>query len=175
MYVWPSIKWAYIYLLGRDLIVVGPHVDLLVGVHTREDEEHPGSPGATHQQPTQPEDDGSLIFLKHDKVKTGPSWEIKTLRSGESLLSSVCLISLDKYREKRRRMEIGERENQLWETREINTFQMDFAAKLKDKFVRVFLFKLYWQHDLAKKFGKVRKCTGEWRIWEDWTVVLRKV
>lgn len=41
---------------------------------------------------------------------------------------------------------------------------MDFAAKLKDKFVRVFLFKLYWQHDLAKKFGKVRKCTGEWRI-----------
>ena len=38
---------------------------------------------------------------------------------------------------------------------------MDFAAKLKDKFVRVFLFKLYWQHDLAKKFGKVEKCTAQ--------------
>ena len=52
------------YLLGRDLVVVGPHVDLLVGVHTREDEEHAGPPGAPHQQPTQPEDDGSLILLK---------------------------------------------------------------------------------------------------------------
>ena len=53
-----------IYLLGRDLVVVSPHVDLLVGVNTREDEEHPGPSGSPHQQPAQPEDDGSLIFLK---------------------------------------------------------------------------------------------------------------
>ena len=50
-------------LLGRNLVVVGPHVDLLVGVHTREDEEHPRPPGPAHQQPAQSEDDGPLILL----------------------------------------------------------------------------------------------------------------
>ena len=52
------------YLLGRDLVVVGPHVDLLVGVHTGEDEEDPRAPGSAHQQSSESEDDGSLVLLE---------------------------------------------------------------------------------------------------------------
>lgn len=63
-----SIQWTH-YLLRRDLVVVGSHVDLLVGVDTREDEEHAGAPGSPHQQPAQPEDDGPLILLEHYKVE----------------------------------------------------------------------------------------------------------
>ena len=53
-----------VYLLGRDLVVVCPHVHLLVRVHTGEDEEHPRAPRSSHQQPTQPEDDGPLVLLE---------------------------------------------------------------------------------------------------------------
>ena len=57
-------------LLGRNLVVVGPHVDLLVGVHTREDEEHPRAPGPAHQQPAQSEDDGPLILLRQTNTNS---------------------------------------------------------------------------------------------------------
>ena len=51
------------HLLGRDLVCRCPHVDLLVGVHTGDDEEHAGPPGSPWQQPAQPEDDRALVFL----------------------------------------------------------------------------------------------------------------
>ena len=44
-----------------------------------------------------------------------PSWEIKTLRSCGSLLSSVCLISLDKYREEGWRLERGPTLRNSWD------------------------------------------------------------
>ena len=43
---------------------MSPHVHLLVRVHTGEDEEHPRAPRSSHQQPTQPEDDGPLVLLE---------------------------------------------------------------------------------------------------------------
>ena len=46
---------------------MGPHVDLLVGVDTREDEEDPGPPGSSYQKTTQSEDDGSLVLLANMK------------------------------------------------------------------------------------------------------------
>ena len=59
------------HLLGRDLVCRGPHVDLLVGVHTGDDEEHAGAPGSPWQQPAQPEDDGALVLLdmRHFRLK----------------------------------------------------------------------------------------------------------
>ena len=59
-----------VYLLGRDLVVVGPHVDLLVRVHAGEDEEHARAPRPAHQQPPQPEDDGSFVLLEFHVRKT---------------------------------------------------------------------------------------------------------
>ena len=53
------------HLLRRDLVGLRPHVNLLVDVHTRDDEEHARPPGAARQQPAQPEDDGSLVLLDH--------------------------------------------------------------------------------------------------------------
>ena len=44
---------------------MGSHVDLLVDINTGDDEEDPGPPGSSCQQPTQPEDDGSLVLLDH--------------------------------------------------------------------------------------------------------------
>ena len=52
------------HLLWWDLIIMSPHVHLLVRVHTGEDEEHPRAPRSSHQQPTQPEDDGPLVLLE---------------------------------------------------------------------------------------------------------------
>ena len=53
------------HLLGRDLVCRGPHVDLLVGVDTGNDEEHARPPGSPGQQPAQPEDDCPLVLLDH--------------------------------------------------------------------------------------------------------------
>ena len=51
---------------------MSPHVHLLVGVDTREDEEDPGPPGSSYQKTTQSEDDGSLVLLDHfDSVEEG--------------------------------------------------------------------------------------------------------
>ena len=52
-------------LLWWNLIGGCPHVNLLVNVHTRDDEEHPRALGASHQKTTKPEYDHSLVFLKH--------------------------------------------------------------------------------------------------------------
>ena len=52
------------YFLGRDLVGGCPHVDLLIHVHTRDDEEHARAPRSPRHQATQPEDDGSLVLLQ---------------------------------------------------------------------------------------------------------------
>ena len=49
--------------MGRDVKVLDPHVDLLVDVHTGDDEEDPRTPGTARQQPTQPEDHRPLVLL----------------------------------------------------------------------------------------------------------------
>ena len=50
-------------LLWWDIVGLCPHVNLLVVVNTGNDEEHSWSPGATLEEPSQPEDDGSLVLL----------------------------------------------------------------------------------------------------------------
>ena len=52
-------------LLWWDLILPTPHVDLLVGVDTGNDEEDSRPPGSSCQQSAQSEDDGSLVLLDH--------------------------------------------------------------------------------------------------------------
>ena len=52
------------YLLWRNLVGVGPHVHLLVGVDTREDEEDSRPPGSTYQQSAESEDNGPLVLLE---------------------------------------------------------------------------------------------------------------
>ena len=44
---------------------MAPHVNLLIHVNTRNDEEHSRTPSSSCQQPTQPEDDGPLVLLDH--------------------------------------------------------------------------------------------------------------
>ena len=44
---------------------MGSHIDLLVDIHTGDDEEDSRPPGSSCQQPTQSEDDGSLVLLDH--------------------------------------------------------------------------------------------------------------
>ena len=53
-----------LHLLWRNLVVVGPHVHLLVGVDTGEDEENSRSPGSTYQQSAESEDNGPLVLLE---------------------------------------------------------------------------------------------------------------
>ena len=74
-----------VYLLGRDLVVVCPHVDLLVRVHAGEDEEHARAPRPAHQQPPQPEDDGSLVLLEFnlDMLKLFHNYPHLVIRSTE--------------------------------------------------------------------------------------------
>ena len=51
--------------MRRDLVCASPHIDLLVDIHTRNDEEHSRTPGSSRQQPTQSEDDRPLVLLDH--------------------------------------------------------------------------------------------------------------
>ena len=52
---------------------MGPHVDLLVSVHTGQDEEDSRPPSSSYQQPAQPEDDGPLVLLE-EEIST-QSWQ----------------------------------------------------------------------------------------------------
>ena len=47
---------------------MSPHVDLLVGVHTREDEEDPRTAGSSNKQSAESEDNGPLIFLEISRL-----------------------------------------------------------------------------------------------------------
>ena len=60
----------YSHLLWGDFKCRRPHVDLFIGVHTGDDEEDPGTPGSTGDQPSQPEDDGSLVLLDNIIIMT---------------------------------------------------------------------------------------------------------
>ena len=53
------------YFLRWDLECFGSHVNLLVHVNTRDDEEYPGAPGPPRQEAAESEDDGSLVLLDH--------------------------------------------------------------------------------------------------------------
>ena len=52
-------------LLWWDVIGLSPQVNLLINVNTRDDEEHPGTPGFSSQHSAQSEDDRSLVLLDH--------------------------------------------------------------------------------------------------------------
>ena len=52
-------------LLRGNIKTDCPEVHFLVGVNTRQDEEYPGSLGASSSQPAQTEDDRPLILLNH--------------------------------------------------------------------------------------------------------------
>ena len=51
--------------MRRDVVCLGSHVNLLILVNTRDDEEDPGTSGPAREEQTQPEDDGSLVLLDH--------------------------------------------------------------------------------------------------------------
>ena len=57
------------YLLWGNIKTDCPEVHFLVGVNTRQDEEYPGSLGASSSQPAQTEDDRPLILLNHLAVR----------------------------------------------------------------------------------------------------------
>ena len=62
---WFSFQWYLSYLLWWYFKSLTPHINLLVDINTRNDEEHPRTPSSSRQQPTQPEDDGPLVLLDH--------------------------------------------------------------------------------------------------------------
>ena len=51
--------------MGCDLKSYGPHVNLLVNIHTGNDEEDSRPPGSPCQQSAQSEDDCPLVLLDH--------------------------------------------------------------------------------------------------------------
>ena len=53
------------HLLRRNFIGASTHINLLVNIHTGDDEEDSRPPGSSRQQPAQSEDDGSLVLLDH--------------------------------------------------------------------------------------------------------------
>ena len=52
-------------LLWRNLVSVGPEINLFIDINTGDDKEDPRTPSSSRQQPTQPEDDGPLVLLDH--------------------------------------------------------------------------------------------------------------
>ena len=52
------------YLLRRNVVGGSSHVDLLVNIQARDDEEHSRAPGTALYQSPQSEDDGSLVLLR---------------------------------------------------------------------------------------------------------------
>ena len=66
------LETAASHLLRRDFKGLTPHIDLLVNIHTGNDEEDSRPPGSSWQQSAQSEDDGSLVLLNHlDSVEEG--------------------------------------------------------------------------------------------------------
>ena len=52
------------YLLRRNIVGCRSHVDLLVNIQARDDEEHSRTPGTALYQSPQSEDDGPLVLLR---------------------------------------------------------------------------------------------------------------
>ena len=53
------------YLLRRNIVCRSPHVNLLIHVEARDDEEHTRAPRSTLDESAEAEDDGSLVLLHH--------------------------------------------------------------------------------------------------------------
>ena len=51
------------YLLRRNIVGLSSHIDLLIMVNTRYDEEHSRTSCSTLEKSTKTEDDSSLVFL----------------------------------------------------------------------------------------------------------------
>ena len=66
-----SQLWPNIYLLRRNIVSLCPHVNLLIMIHTGNDEEHSGTPGSALEKSTKAEYDGSFVFLKY---RENESW-----------------------------------------------------------------------------------------------------
>ena len=49
--------------MWRDVVGLSPHINLLVDIHTGDDEEHPRAPGSARQEQSQSKYDGSLVLL----------------------------------------------------------------------------------------------------------------
>ena len=60
-------------LLGWNLKCCGPHVNLFIDVHTRNDKEHSRSPSPSGHQSTQSKNDSSFILLDNLKFNYFPS------------------------------------------------------------------------------------------------------
>ena len=52
------------HLLRRNIVCCSSHVDLLVNIQARNDEEDSRPPGTALYQSAQSEDDGSLVLLR---------------------------------------------------------------------------------------------------------------
>ena len=57
----------FYYLLRRNIVGGGPHVDLLVNIKAGDDEENSGTSGTTLYKSPQSEDHGSLVLLRNSK------------------------------------------------------------------------------------------------------------
>ena len=53
------------YLLRRNIVCRSPHVNLLIHIEARDDEEHTRAPRSTLDESAEAEDDGSLVLLHH--------------------------------------------------------------------------------------------------------------
>ena len=65
-------------LLGWHVVGLGPHVDLLVGVHAGKYKENTGTSSATGEEAPQAEDDSALVLLGED-VGVGSSGHLPGL------------------------------------------------------------------------------------------------
>ena len=62
------------YLLWRNFKSLSPHIHFLVDIDTGDNEEDPGAPGSSCQQPAQSEDDGPLVLLDHLDYEEEREW-----------------------------------------------------------------------------------------------------
>ena len=56
--------------MWRNIKSLSPHINLLINIHTRDDEEHSRTTSATCEEQPKAEYDSSLIFLVRDLVCT---------------------------------------------------------------------------------------------------------
>ena len=84
------------HLLGGNFKCLTPHVDLLIDIKTGDDEEDPGPPGSSCQQPAQSEDDGSLVLLNRNDnyllIWGFTGWQESNCSDNIELCSSSFLV-----------------------------------------------------------------------------------
>ena len=67
--IFEFFKTIHSYFLWRNVKGLSSHINLLVNIHTGDDEEDPGPPGSSSQQSAKSEDDGSLVLLGEARCK----------------------------------------------------------------------------------------------------------